>query len=138
MLKIIKPSVVLLMETELWFNFLREASKSGAKIGLVNGRLSKKSAARYLYIRKFVARVLSFVDLALMQGERDAKRLIQLGIDAEKVKVTGNIKFDQKFDEGENNLTRELRGTISYFKRCALNYCGKHPCTGRKVDFAGF
>jgi 3-deoxy-D-manno-octulosonic-acid transferase len=108
-LKIIKPSVVLLMETELWFNFLREASKSGAKIGIVNGRLSKKSVARYLYVRKFVARVLSFVDLALMQEERDAKRLIQLGIDAEKVKVTGNIKFDQKFDEGENNLTRGLR-----------------------------
>ena len=119
-LRTIKPSVVLLMETELWFNFLREAGRNGAKIALVNGRLSEKSAARYLYIRKFVCRVLGFVDLALMQGERDAERLIQLGIDAEKVKVTGNIKFDQKFDEAENNLTQELQRRFCISKDAPL------------------
>ncbi len=49
-----------------------------------------------------------------------AKRLIQLGIDAEKVKVTGNIKFDQKFDEGENNLTRGLRDRFRISKDAPL------------------
>jgi len=108
-LKIINPSIVLLMETELWFNFLREAGMSGTKIALVNGRLSERSAARYLYVRKFIGCALSFVDLALMQGNGDAKRLIELGIDHKKVRVTGNIKFDQKFDEAENDLTHQLR-----------------------------
>lgn len=119
-LKTIKPSVVLLMETELWFNFLREASISSANIVLVNGRLSKKSVARYFYIRKFVARALSSVHLALMQGEKDAARLIQLGIDAERVKITGNIKFDQKFDEDESKLTTELREQFRISKDAPL------------------
>lgn len=119
-LKIIKPSVVLLMETELWFNFLREAGTSGAKIALVNGRLSKRSAARYLYFGKFIRRVLSFVDLALMQADADAKRLVQLGVNAQKIKVTGNIKFDQKFEEAENNLTRELAQRFAISKDTSL------------------
>ena len=108
-LRTIKPSAVLLMETELWFNFLRETGASGAKVAIVNGRLSERSAVRYLYFKNFIRRGLNFVDLALMQGNEDAERLIKLGIDPEKVKVTGNIKFDQKIDPGEDALSRELR-----------------------------
>ena len=108
-LRKINPSVVLLMETEIWFNFLREAAKSGAKIAIVNGRLSEKSARRYGWIRKNIRRVLRFVDLALMQGEADAKRLIGLGIRNSKVKITGNLKFDQPFDPAESELTKIFR-----------------------------
>ena len=108
-LRKIKPDVVLIMETELWFNFLREARKSGARIAVVNGRLSEKSVNRYLYIKNFMQRVLRNVDLALMQGNKDAQRIVQLGIRSGKVKVTGNIKFDQNFDEIENQLTKEFR-----------------------------
>jgi 3-deoxy-D-manno-octulosonic-acid transferase len=108
-LRKIQPAVVLLMETEIWLNFLREASKSGAKIAIVNGRLSQKSANRYGWIPKTIRRVLHYVDSALMQSPADAKRLISLGIRNTKVKVTGNIKFDQRFDETENGLTGEFR-----------------------------
>ena len=48
----IKPNVVLIMETELWFNFIREAKKSGTQIFIVNGRLSEKSADRYFKDQK--------------------------------------------------------------------------------------
>lgn len=106
-LRKIKPSVVLLMETEIWFNFLRQTHKSGAKIAIVNGRLSEKSFKRYLWIRRTMQRVLHYVDLALMQTRSDAKRLIDLGIRAGKVKITGNIKFDQP--QTENNLTEIFR-----------------------------
>jgi 3-deoxy-D-manno-octulosonic-acid transferase len=105
----IKPTVVLLMETELWFNFLREARKSGTKIAIVNGRLSEKSVNRYLRIGKFMQWVLHYVDLALMQGNQDAKRISQLGIRASKIKVTGNIKYDLQFDEAESELTKLFR-----------------------------
>jgi 3-deoxy-D-manno-octulosonic-acid transferase len=108
-LRKIQPSVVLLMETEIWFNFLREAAASGARIAVVNGRLSEKSARRYGWIKQTVSRVLRFVDLALMQAEADAERLVNLGIDRAKVKITGNLKFDQTFDEAENDLTKNFR-----------------------------
>ena len=106
-LRKIKPSVVLLMETELWFNFLQQANRSDAKIAIVNGRLSEKSFGRYSHIKKTMRHVLHYVDLALMQGRSDAKRLIDLGIRSSKVKITGNIKFDQDF--AESDLTGEFR-----------------------------
>ena len=93
-----KPDVILLVETEIWFNFLREANKSGAKIAIVNGRLSEKSFKNYSYIKNFIRRVLSYIDLSLMQSNADAKRLMALGAHPGRVKVTGNIKFDQSFE----------------------------------------
>ena len=106
-LKKIKPDVVLLMETELWFNFLRQASRSGARVAIVNGRLSEKSFKRYSHIKKTMRRVLHYIDLALMQSRSDAKRLTGLGIRASKVKITGNVKFDQSYEE--NDVTAEFR-----------------------------
>ncbi len=116
----IKPTVVLLMETELWFNFLREARRSGAKIAIVNGRLSEKSVNRYLRIRKFMQLVLHCVDLALMQGDKDAKRISQLGIRAGKIKVTGNIKYDLQFDEAEGELTKQFRQRFGFSENAPL------------------
>jgi 3-deoxy-D-manno-octulosonic-acid transferase len=104
-----KPSLVLLMETELWFNFLREAFKGGAKIVIVNGRLSEKSFKRYSSIRGFMKRVLVYVSAALMQDNASAKHLMKLGARGSKVKVTGNLKFDLDFDATENALTEEFR-----------------------------
>jgi 3-deoxy-D-manno-octulosonic-acid transferase len=104
-----KPKIVLLMETEIWFNFLREAFKSGAKVIIVNGRLSAKSFKRYSYVRNFMKRVLLYIELALMQDNVDATHLMKLGMRGSKVKVTGNLKFDVDFDETENALTGEFR-----------------------------
>ncbi len=112
-LKKIKPDVVLLMETELWFNFVRQAKKSGAEIAIVNGRLSEKSFRRYSYVKKTMRRVLHYVDLALMQGREDAKRLLELGIRSGKLKVTGNLKFDQDFVESDVTETFRNRFAIS-------------------------
>lgn len=108
-LKQIKPSVVILMETELWFNFIRESHKSGARVFIVNGRLSEKSVARYGLIPKTMRRILHHVDLALMQTSADMKRLLGLGLRGTKVRVTGNIKFDQDFDDSESDLTGKWR-----------------------------
>ena len=119
-LRHIKPSVVLIMETEIWFNFVREAHKSGVKVFIVNGRLSEKSVARYALIPRTMRRVLHHIDLALMQSNSDAKRLLGLGTRTTKVKVTGNIKFDQQFDETESSLTKELRGRFGISKDAPL------------------
>ena len=104
-----KPDVVLLMETEIWPRFLKEAKLGNTKTVIVNGRISAKSYKRYSYVKRFVGKVLSNIDLALMQGEADAERIEALGITEDKVKVTGNLKFDQSIDAVEDNLTEELR-----------------------------
>jgi len=116
----IKPTVVLIMETELWLNFIREANKSSARVFIVNGRLSEKSLQRYLFIPRTMSRVLHYVDLALMQEAADAKRIAQLGIRASKIKVTGNIKFDQTFDETESETTEEFRRRFGITKAAPL------------------
>ncbi|CAA9423082.1 MAG: 3-deoxy-D-manno-octulosonic acid transferase(EC [uncultured Pyrinomonadaceae bacterium] len=105
----IKPDAILIMETEIWFNFVREARRSGAKVFLVNGRLSEKSFSRYSLIPKTMRRVLHYIDLALMQTRADVERLVNLGMRRSKIKVTGNIKFDQAFAETEEALTGEFQ-----------------------------
>lgn len=119
-LRRINPAIVLLMETEIWFNFVREAGKFGAKVVVVNGRLSEKSANRYALIPKTMQRVLHYFDLVLMQGQKDANRLVNLGIRSPKVKVTGNIKFDQATNDAESDLTEEFRERFAVSKDAPL------------------
>jgi 3-deoxy-D-manno-octulosonic-acid transferase len=107
-LRQITPKMILLMETEIWFNFIREAGKSGAKVAIVNGRLSEKSANRYNLIKNTFRRVFHYIDLALVQTAADAKRFLSFTIRGTKVKVTGNIKFDQQISESEAKLTEEI------------------------------
>ena len=96
-----KPSMVLLMETEIWPRFIHEARLSGAKVAFVNGRLSERSFRRYSWISGFVNHVLRDIDLALVQDDADAGRLTALGMISERVQVTGNIKFDQAENDSD-------------------------------------
>ena len=104
-----RPSLVLLMETEIWPRFIGEAKRSGAAVAIVNGRLSQRSTARYSMVRSFVKEVLHDVDLALMQNETDADRLRKLGMPSKRVKVTGNLKFQTSVTAVEEELTKQLR-----------------------------
>ncbi len=108
-LDVIKPNIILIMETELWFNFVRSAGKREARVFLINGRLSEKSFNRYARIPKTMSRVLHYFTLTLMQNAADAKRISDLGIRNSKVKITGNVKFDQLPGKNENSLTVEFR-----------------------------
>lgn len=107
-LKKINPDVVLLMETELWFNFIREAHKGGAKVAIVNGRISEKSFKRYSIITNAMRWVLHYVDLALVQTQIDARRFSDLGLRRTKIKIIGSLKFDQDRDASESALTQQL------------------------------
>jgi 3-deoxy-D-manno-octulosonic-acid transferase len=88
------PKLLVLVETEIWPNLIHEARRRGVKVALVNGRISARSFARYAWVRPFLRRVLAEVDLFLMQGEAHAERIRALGAPAERVTVTGNLKFD--------------------------------------------
>lgn len=110
----IRPNIVLIMETELWFNFIREAGRYGAQVFIVNGRLSEKSLNGYMWIGRMIRRVFHYVDLAIMQSAEDAERLMRLGIRGNKIKITGNLKFDQKPIEPNNHLTAFFRERFAF------------------------
>ncbi len=110
-LEVLNPSLVVLVETELWPNLIHEARRRGTRVALVNGRISPRSYPRYLRLGRFLRRVLSEVDLFLMQGEAHAARIRAMGALPERVRVTGNLKFDA-VEPGRlsERLTRLLQG----------------------------
>ena len=90
----LNPSLLVIMETEIWPNLIHQAHRRGTRIAIVNGRISMKSFTGYRRIRGFLRGVLAEVDVFLMQGEVHAERIRELGAPAERVRVTGNLKFD--------------------------------------------
>ncbi|MDQ2971008.1 MAG: glycosyltransferase, partial [Acidobacteriota bacterium] len=90
----VDPGLVLLTETEIWPLFLERASARGIPVALVNGRLSERSFARYRLAGRWFARVLGRLSLYAMQTEEDAARIRKLGAPADRVFVTGNVKYD--------------------------------------------
>ncbi len=91
----LRPTLCLVVETELWPNWLAALARRGVPTVVVNGRLSSRSFGRYRRIRFFMKQVLAHVTLALVQSERDRERFAALGLPAERIVRTGNLKFDQ-------------------------------------------
>jgi len=93
-LQALKPKLVVLAETEFWPNFLHLSHESGARIAVVNARISDRSWPSYGRFRWALRRMLAHVELFLAQTPEDAARLKSLGADTQRVQVTGNLKFD--------------------------------------------
>jgi 3-deoxy-D-manno-octulosonic-acid transferase len=93
-LRALQPELIVLAETEFWPNFLRLAHASGARIAVVNARISDRSWPNYRRFRWALRKMLMNVDLFLAQTPQDSARLQSIGADAERVHVTGNLKFD--------------------------------------------
>jgi 3-deoxy-D-manno-octulosonic-acid transferase len=92
----LKPGLIVIAETEFWPNFLRLARKRGTRIAVVNSRISDRSWPGYRRAQRvgILAAVLRNIDLFLAQTEEDARRLRDIGAPAERVKVSGNLKYD--------------------------------------------
>ena len=93
-LQAVHPQLVVIAETEFWPNFLRLARKSGARVAVVNARISDRSLPGYHRLRFWLPRILENVDLFLAQTEEDRKRLMAIGAHEGRVEVSGNLKFD--------------------------------------------
>jgi 3-deoxy-D-manno-octulosonic-acid transferase len=100
----VRPSLVLVLETEIWPHFLREAGRRKIPILFVSGRISDRSFARYqqflrvfsFFLRPFLKHALSHANAFLMQSEKDAERIRELGAPAERVSTSGNLKYDSE------------------------------------------
>jgi 3-deoxy-D-manno-octulosonic-acid transferase len=91
----VRPGLVLLTETEIWPLFLERAHAAGIPVAIVNGRLSERSRRGYRRLGRWFAGVLSRVSLFAMQTKEDADRIESLGADPARIRVTGNVKYDQ-------------------------------------------
>ncbi len=90
----VRPGLVVILEVEIWPNFLRVARREGVPVIFASARVSERSFLRYRCFRGFVRRVLGDASAFLAQTNEDAQRLVALGAPAEIVTVGGNLKFD--------------------------------------------
>ncbi len=95
-LTLIRPSIIILVETEIWPNFVMQAQRLDIPVVLVNGRISDRSFPRYRKAAKILAPILGSVSAFCMQTEQDARRIRHLGARTGRVQVTGNLKFDMR------------------------------------------
>ncbi len=108
-----RPDLILLVETEIWPNFIRKSAAQGVPVVMVNGRISDRSFPRYWLARPLLSPILGAFRLFCMQSRLDQLRIIRLGADSDRTTVTGNLKFDlpaPDFSEADIALFRkELR-----------------------------
>ena len=94
-LRRVRPSVVVMMETEIWPNLFREVKRAGCGLIVVNGRISDRAAPRYRQWRWFFRHALRWPDVILAQNAGDrARDLHGRGRAGEKVLIAGNLKYD--------------------------------------------
>jgi len=105
----IRPSLFMLAELELWPNLILAAKGQGARVAIVNGRMSDKSFPGYRRIRPLVARLLAHIDLIAAQNDESAERFRALGAPAERVRVTGSLKYDGAPTDRNNPRTAARR-----------------------------
>ncbi|MGA2229324.1 MAG: 3-deoxy-D-manno-octulosonic acid transferase [Tepidisphaeraceae bacterium] len=94
LLESLRPSVAVLMELEVWPNFLRQCRRAGIPVLIINGRLTEASFSRYARIKPMARAMFRQVQAICAQDEIYAKRFIELGADPAAVSVTGTMKFD--------------------------------------------
>ncbi|HET9481552.1 MAG TPA: glycosyltransferase N-terminal domain-containing protein [Candidatus Polarisedimenticolia bacterium] len=93
-LRAVRPCAFISIETELWPAFLSRCGAAGVPALMVNGRISERSCRRYRRLRGLMSAPLQSIRLACMQSGQDAERARLIGIPADRIVVTGNIKFD--------------------------------------------
>jgi 3-deoxy-D-manno-octulosonic-acid transferase len=105
-LRCLRPSLVVVLETEIWPNLYRESKRAGASLVVVNGRISDRALPRYRRWSWFFRHVLCWPDIILVQTEEDARRYVIAGAPGDRVQVGGNMKYD--FTPPEGGIVPEI------------------------------
>ncbi len=120
-LAVLQPKMLVLMESELWPRLIEECAKSRVPVAVVNARVSDRSFPRYMRLRRLWRPFLEMISLFLAQSGETSERLVRIGAPAERVKVTGNLKYDVRVG-AESALTRMLRERLPVGARVVV--CG--------------
>lgn len=108
-LEVLRPKVLVLIETELWPNLLEEAFARGTKVLILNGRISEKAFRRYRLIKPLLAPLLKGVNFIGTISSEDQERFLALGAPPQRVEVFGNAKHDLLFERAKSLDPSDLR-----------------------------
>ncbi len=124
----VRPKLVIIMETEIWPNFNREAAHRNIPLILANGRISDRSFSRYLRFSWFFRHSLQLFSNLCMQTKADRERIIAIGAPPERVLVTGNLKYDIPFRQVPEEEKAALRERYSIPEGLSVITAGStHP-----------
>lgn len=107
-LSILKPDVLVCLETEIWPNWLVEAHRVGIKTALVNGRISVRTIKSYLKIRPLMKAALNLVDAFSMINKADAHRIEMIGAPGERIEINGNAKYDLLLNQCDARIKAKM------------------------------
>lgn len=124
MLTLLQPDIVIVMETEIWPNFTREIARRKIPLVMANGRISDRSYGRYLKLSWFFRHALQNFTLLCMQSETTRERIINIGASADRVVVSGNLKFDLPLQQISANDRAELRRRYRIPGECLVIVAG--------------
>jgi 3-deoxy-D-manno-octulosonic-acid transferase len=141
----VQPAIVVVLETEIWPNFLREASRRNVPVVFVSGRISDRSFARSqswlsvagFYLRPFLKDALGRAAGFWMQSEKDAERVKALGAPPEKVRIAGNLKYDLERPES-TPLAEWLEAELARNGRRPLIVAGSVVATEEPLALIAF
>lgn len=122
-LRALRPELVVLAETEFWPNFLRLVHGAGARVAVINARISDRSWPNYRRFAWAWRKILCDIDLFLAQTRQDSDRLQSMGADANRVRVTGNLKFDVSLPTPPP-IVDSLRGALAAEGAAPVLVCG--------------
>ena len=124
---LIRPKLYIMIETEIWPNVLRQLSLKAVPSVLLNGRISDRSFGQYRLARPFLAKTLGRIRLFCMQSKEDARRITEMGAPADRVRITGTMKYD--FDAvADDGAARRMRESLGLTEGAELFVAGStHP-----------
>jgi len=107
------PRILVIMETEIWPNMIRQSRSRQVPVFLINARLSERSARGYERVKSLVSPIMRSISWVAAQAEKDAERFRRIGVAASKVSVTGSVKFDVDIPEAVRKTSFQLKASLS-------------------------
>jgi len=107
------PGLVLIVETDIWPNFLCEMKRRDVPVIFTNARMSRRSFRGYRRLKFFMAPIFDCFSHICAQSNEDAQCFRHLGVPCHRVTVTGNIKFDQNIDGPDTEAVEALRRRLA-------------------------
>jgi len=105
----VQPSILVIMETEIWPNLISQSRKAHVPVFLINARLSERSARGYERVRSLARPVMQSISWVAAQAEQDAARFRRIGVAADKIAVTGSVKFDVDIEPRVREQAQQLK-----------------------------
>ncbi|MHC4601383.1 MAG: 3-deoxy-D-manno-octulosonic acid transferase, partial [Planctomycetota bacterium] len=111
-LRRVSPALIVMVELEVWPNFLLNADRMGIPVTFVNGRITRRSAESYPYLAWILRPLFRKTGLFCVQNEEYASRLLHLGASGDRIRITGNLKYDNLPGAPEPDAAKALAGDL--------------------------